>query len=93
MPMSRFFLLYNSEDFEMTIVVEFRYHIGRHVANLQVTNTYEGQSFFCSFSRINDQAASFLISRDKCEYLFKFPLRHSSSLIYRIFIPSSWARH
>jgi hypothetical protein len=28
----------------MTIVVEFRYHIGRHVANLQVTNTYEGQS-------------------------------------------------
>ena len=22
--------------------VQFRYHVGRHVANLQVTNTYEG---------------------------------------------------
>ena len=22
--------------------LSFRYHVGRHVANLQVTNTYEG---------------------------------------------------
>ena len=48
MPMSRFFLILRFR--KISIVVEFRYHIGRHVANLQVTNTYEGQSFSVLFN-------------------------------------------
>jgi len=58
-------------------VVELRYHIGRHVANLQVTNTYEGQSS-CSIRRRNSYLYCLLISRDKREHHFKLKLRYNA---------------
>ena len=59
--MSRFFfkIFFFTTHIDWLLLFEFRYHIGRHVANLQVTNTYEGQFFslFYSIFRINDLTA------------------------------------
>ena len=70
---------------------DFRYHVGRHVANLQVTNTYEGVLFTVS-SMLQMLMNQFLLGTNVGYKYCHFSAQNTHFLTSRISTPSFWAR-